>query len=120
MVVARCLVHAAPAVQPALGILLQHGQRSATLLADLAARLPLSQEQWDSIRAGCPDLARALPAVLQRSAAEAGWPVGRLAEGQRKRLRVAALSLMRAQQHSSAVLPAELSGRILALCLLEP
>ena len=115
METARCLLRAAPAMQPALGILLQHGRRSATLFANLVAHLPLSQEQWRSIPAPCPDLARALPAVLQRSAAEAGWLVGRLYQYQRKRLRAAALSLARAQQQNSAVLPAELSGRILAL-----
>ena len=114
---ARCLLGAAPAVQPALDILLQHSQRYATLFADLAARLPLSQDQWRSIPAPCPDLARALPAVLGRSTAEAGWLVGRLAEGQRKRLRAAALGLARAQRGVPS-LPAELRGRILALCLL--
>jgi hypothetical protein len=84
------------------------------------ARLPLSQEQWQSIPAPCPDLARALSAVLQRSAAEAGWLVGRLADEQRARLQAAALSLARAQAQSSVVLPAELNGRILALGLLDP
>ena len=44
--------------------------------------------------------------------------MGRLAEGQRKRLRAAALSLAREQRGVSS-LPAELSGRILALCLLD-
>ena len=112
---ARCLLRAAPAVQPSLGILLQSGGESAYLYADLAACLPLSREQWHSIPAPCPDLARALPAVLERSAAEAGWLVGLLAEEQRARLRAAALSLAWAQQQSRTVLPAELSGRILAL-----
>ncbi|EFN53978.1 hypothetical protein CHLNCDRAFT_135923 [Chlorella variabilis] len=110
---------AASAVQPALDACVGAGPHSATLYADLAARLPLSQEQWSSIPAPCPDLARALPTVLQRSAAEAGWLVGRLAEGQRKRLRAAALSLARAQRGVPS-LPAELCGRILALCLLDP
>ncbi|EFN53862.1 hypothetical protein CHLNCDRAFT_135973 [Chlorella variabilis] len=91
--------------------------RSASLFADLVARLPLSQEQWHSFPAPCPDLARALPAVLQRSAAEAVWLVGRLAEGQRARLRATALSLARVKR-GMPPLPAELSGRILALCLL--
>ena len=112
---ARCLVWAAPEVQPALGILLQHGQHSSTLFADLVAHPPLSQEQWRSIPAPCTDLARALPAVLQRSTAEAGWLVGHLAEEQRARLRAAALSMARAQLGGPS-LPAELSGRILALC----
>ncbi|EFN52654.1 hypothetical protein CHLNCDRAFT_54290 [Chlorella variabilis] len=112
---ARCLLRAAPAVQPSLGILLQSGGESAYLYANLAACLPLSREQWHSIPAPSPDLARALPAVLERSAAEAGWLVGLLAEEQRARLRAAALSLAWAQQQSRTVLPAELSGRILAL-----
>ena len=79
METARRLLGAAPAVQPALEILLQYSQRSACLFADLVARLPLSQEQWHSIPAPCPDLARSLPAVLERSTAEAGWLVGRRA-----------------------------------------
>ncbi|EFN53860.1 hypothetical protein CHLNCDRAFT_135971 [Chlorella variabilis] len=62
---ARCLLRAAPAVQTALGILLQYSQHSATLYADLMARLSLSQEQRHSIPAPCPDLAQALPAVLE-------------------------------------------------------
>ena len=118
METARCLLRAAPAVQPALGDLLQNSHRSATLFADLVARLPLTQEQWRSIPAPCPDLARALPDVLQRSAAVAGWLVGRLDEGQRATLRAAALGLARAQRGGPS-LPAELSGRILALCLLH-
>jgi ankyrin repeat protein len=117
----RCLLKAAPAVQPSLGSLLQYDQHSATLFADLAARFPLSQEQWQSIPAPCPDLARALPAVQQRSAAEAGWLVGRLSEEQRARLKAAALSLARVpQQWGLPSLPAELSGRILAVCMLDP
>ena len=40
---ARCLVRAAPAVQPALGILLHTSRHSTLLFADLVARLPLSQ-----------------------------------------------------------------------------
>ncbi|EFN53845.1 hypothetical protein CHLNCDRAFT_135930 [Chlorella variabilis] len=114
---ARCLLRAAPAVQPALGILLQYSHRSATLFADLVARLPLSREQWHSIPAPCTDLARALPDVLQRSTAEAGWLVGRLAEGQRGRLRAAAFGLARAQRQGSAVLPPYQIGRILALAI---
>ena len=114
---ARCLLRAAPAVQPALNTLFRFSHRSATLFADLVARLPLTQEQWHSIPAPCPDLARALPAVLQRSTAEARWLVGHLAEGQRGRLQAAALGLAQAQrrQQIGAALPAELSGRVLAL-----
>ncbi|EFN53976.1 hypothetical protein CHLNCDRAFT_135921 [Chlorella variabilis] len=117
---ARCLVRAAPAVQPALDLCVDAWPHSAILFADLAACLPLSQEHWRSIPEPCPDLARALPAVLQRSAAEAGWLVGRLNASQQARLRAAALSLARAQRQSSTVLAAELSGRILALALAEP
>jgi hypothetical protein len=116
---ARCLVRASPAVQPTLSTLVRYSQHSATLFADLVAHLPLTQAQWQSIPAPCPDLVRELPAVLERSTAEAGWLVGRLAEGQRARLRTAAFCLARAQHKSNAVLPAELSGRILALCLLD-
>ena len=45
-------------------------------------------------------------------AAEAGWLVGRLAEGQRKRLRAAALSPTRAQWQSNAILQAALAAEL--------
>ena len=65
---ASCLLRAAAAVQQALRILQRYSHHSACLFADLmpAACLPLRQDQWLSIPAHCPDLARALPAVLQR------------------------------------------------------
>lgn len=119
METARCLVRAAPAVQPTLSLLTRNGLLLSGLCADLVAHLPLTQEQWQSIPAPCPDLARALPAVQDRSAAEAGWLVGRLAEDQRALLQTATLSLGRAQQQGQRSMPAELMQRILALCLLD-
>ena len=126
---ARLLVDAAPAAQPSLGALLaamgewaDHRDEVAdALLARLAARLPLSKEDWASIPAPCPQLASVLPAVLQRSAAEAGWLVGRLAAEQQDRLRTTALLLGRATQQSEggATMPRELAHRILAQCLLD-
>lgn len=56
----------------------------------------------------CRDLANALPAVLDR-----GGGLARAAEDQRARLQTAALS----QARGHACMPAELSQRILVLCL---
>ena len=119
---AQCLVQAALTVQPTLGILVKWHPASATLFADLVSRLALTQQQWHSIPAPCPDLARALPIVLARSGAEAGWLVGGLGQEQRARLRTAALSLGRAAAGARGVpsLPAELTHRILALALAPP
>jgi hypothetical protein len=56
-------------------------------------------------------------APFQALSGEAGWLVGQLAEGQRAWLQTAVLCMARVQRESSAVLPAELSRRILELCL---
>ncbi|EFN52727.1 hypothetical protein CHLNCDRAFT_138267 [Chlorella variabilis] len=115
---AHCLVLAAPPVQPTLSTLNEYEPTWSDLYADLVARLPLTQEEWQLIPSPGPGLAHALPAVLQRSAVEAGWLVGRLVEEQRARLRSAALSLARAQQGQRPI-SADVSRRILAVCLLD-
>ena len=100
---ACCLVQAAQTVQPALDTLNRYqpdlNSAAASLYADLASHLPLADAQWQLVPAPCPALAHALPAVSERSIAEAGWLVGRLAADQRSRLRTAALSLARVQHN---------------------
>ncbi|PRW33130.1 ankyrin repeat PH and SEC7 domain containing [Chlorella sorokiniana] len=59
----------------------------------------------------------ALPAVLQRSEAEAALLVARLPEPERRRLHTAALCLHRAEIRSQVWLPQPLVWRILAACL---
>ena len=89
------------------------------LYADLAAHLPLTPRQWQRVPVPCPALAKALPAVLARSQAEAALLVSHLPATDTERLRVAALSLHRLQHHLQleAAVPAALVGRILALAL---
>jgi hypothetical protein len=108
---AFCLVRSAPAAQPALGLILAAGQPAVRLLPLLVARLALTAAEWCLLPSPCPQLAAALPAVVQRSAEEAGWLVARLEEQQRARLLAAALCL------SAVGLPRDAASRILPLCL---
>ena len=82
------------------------------LLGEVVARLPLSPQDWHLLPSPCPGLAAALPAVLQRSEAEAGHLVALLSPVERARLRLLALCLSRASQGK---LPVPISHRILAL-----
>lgn len=81
-----------------------------SLFADLVERQPLSDEQWKAVPSPCPGLGAALPAVLDRSEAEAGRLVAHLGYTQRQRLRTAALCLHRASRRQ---LPVALSSHIL-------
>lgn len=116
---ARCLLAEGP-LQPA-GEVLAHLQHARLFFAlrvcatAVAARQPLTAAQWAMIPRSSPGLAAVLPAVLQRSAAEAGWLVGRLWVKNRRRLRAAALCLARPARSEGAYLPPPLAGRILAL-----
>ena len=85
------------------------------LFADLAARAPLTPEQWRQFPAPCAGLGAALPAVLRRSEAEAALLVARLPAADRERLRTAALCLGRCQQQAGVSLPLALAWHILAL-----
>lgn len=87
------------------------------LYAALAARGPLTTEQWRLLPAPCDGLAALLPAVLRRSVAEAALLVPHLPAADRRRLRAAALALHRSQARLRLHLPGELAGRILALAL---
>ena len=89
--------------------------KAQPLYADLAASRRMTRWQWRKLRRVCPPLAAALHAVLERSPAEARLLVQRLAARQRQRLRTFALCLVRAQRKARASLPAEVTGRILAM-----
>lgn len=93
------------------------GARVPPLYACLVARLALSSDDWRRVPFPCPGLAAALPAVLARSEAEAAQLVQHLPVADRARLRAAALCLHRSERVHGLQLPAELSGRILALGL---
>ena len=65
--------------------------------------------------APCPGLGRALPAVLQRSDAEAARLAAHLPAADRQRLRAFALALHRRQQRLRVYLPSAIMHRILSL-----
>ena len=113
------LLLAAPGQQP--GRLLQSlsraGPAALPLYADVVSRHALTTAQWQRIPAPCPGLGPALPAVLERSTAEAALLVARLLQPERRRLQTAALALHRAQAASQTWLPQPLVWRILAACL---
>ena len=115
---ARLLV-AAPGQQPARLLQSLRKGRPATLplFADVATRHPLSPADWHLIPSPCPSLATALPAVLQRSPAEAALLVARLPAAEQRRLCTAALCLHRAQALAGVELPLPLVWRILTTCL---
>lgn len=83
--------------------------------ADLAARGRLAPEQWQLFPSPCAGLGGVLPAVLQRSEAEAALLVAHLPAADRERLQTAALCLHRAQQQVGVSLPLALLWHILAL-----
>ncbi len=89
------------------------------LYADVAAHMRLTPEQWQRMPTPCAGLGASLPAVLARSAAEAGLLVAHLPPANRERLRAAALSLQRLQGtlQLTPPIPAALLGRMLALSL---
>ena len=113
---ARLLLPATP-LDDALAALMSSGSMALPLLADLVARRPLSPGQWQRIPAHCTGLAAALPAVMERSEDEAGYLVAHLTVDDRRRLRTAALCLLRAQRAAGIELPTDLVRRMLALGL---
>lgn len=117
--IARLLI-AAPGQQPAslLQCLNRHVPESLPLFAEVAACYPLSACEWQLIPAPCPGLAAALPAVLERSEAEAALLVAHLPRAERCRLQTAALCLRYAQAVLCVALPQPLVWHILAACLL--
>lgn len=121
---AACLLAEGP-LPPApklLATLNRRANQQAVLLlyAIVAARLPMSAEEWALIPEACPGLGSALPAVLERFAAEASGLVMRLPAEERERLKAAALCLARAQElvlQGRTLLPTPITWRILALAL---
>lgn len=89
------------------------------LYADLASACALSDAEWQRVPAPCPGLARALPAVLERSAVEAAQLVQRLPADERERLSTAALALARMQRCHCIALPAPLLRACLLQCLAD-
>lgn len=86
----------------------------------IAARHALDASQWQLIPSPCPGLAAALPAVFDRSPAEAAQLVTRLPPSDRHRLRTFALCLARTQRLFDVHLPGPLVGRILSLFARSP
>ncbi|KAL4435619.1 hypothetical protein ABPG77_002582 [Micractinium sp. CCAP 211/92] len=115
---ARCLLSlgALPAaVGTTLSELERGGAWALPLYAALAARRALAPADWARVPAPCAGLGAALPAVLERSPAEAALLVQHLPQSERQRLHTAALCLARAQQVHCTYLPPAALGRILAL-----
>jgi ankyrin repeat protein len=114
--VARCLVAAEGEAKPLLVALERAHKKlpidAVPLSAEVVARQPLDSQDWQLVPCGS-GLAAALPAVLERSEAEAGLLVVRLPAAERSRLRLLALCLSRA---SRGQLPREVLQQILAAC----
>lgn len=102
-----------------LAVLCEGEDPGHALFVDLAASSALSAEQWQHVPTPCAGLARALPAVLPRSQAEAGRLVRHLPDAERERLRAAALSLAHAGRSAPAALPGHVVDACLACCLLD-
>ena len=82
------------------------------LIPVLVSRLPLTQREWQVVPTPCAGLLAALPAVLQRSTAEAAELVSRLPPVGSTRLRCFALCLARLQCRHGVSLPAPLAWRL--------
>jgi hypothetical protein len=99
-----------------LEVLLAAGAAALPLFADcVLTRLPLTDAEWQLVPAACPGLGQALPAALFSSPAQAHSLVQRLPSTDAERLRVASLSLARAQKCLGRSLPLPLVWRLLAL-----
>eukprot|EP00887_Chlorella_sp_A99_P001737 scaffold8.g1737.t1 len=106
---------------PAIWLVTQQKKQHVAhaLLADLAALRALSPADWALLPTPCPALARALPAVIERSPAEAAQLVAHLPFAARGRLRTLALSLAHLQRRLRLELPESIMRRILAAAPLE-
>lgn len=89
------------------------------LYAPLVARLALTPGEWRRVPTPCPGLAAALPAVLERSEAEAGQLVRRLPRNERQHMQATLLWLAAMQRRHGTALPPELHRRI-ALAAFPP
>ena len=122
---ARCLLELHPR-QPAGELLAEieqagqqgMGSEAAQLYMLLVSCQPLAPGEWVRIPGALPGLAAALPAVLDRSAEEAGLLVRRLPPADAARLRALALALGCAQRRRRLPpLPTPIEWRLLALSL---
>ncbi|KAL4425173.1 hypothetical protein ABPG75_009189 [Micractinium tetrahymenae] len=111
-----------PPVDDVLDLLNEQGEwyeadgEFESLYAMLAARQPLTADQWEQVPNSCFDLVTALPAVLERCAAEAALLVRHLPEDERSCLRTVALCLARVpRQLRLPPLPTPIMRRLLAL-----
>jgi hypothetical protein len=100
--VVRCLLAEAPR-QPASELLAAietawHPESKPRFYALVAALQPLTAAEWARVPTPCAGLGAVLPAVLERSIAEAGLLVRHLPTGDQARLRTLALCLARAQR----------------------
>lgn len=114
---ARCLLELGqlPAkAAPLLACLAAVGGTARSLYAVLVSRMALTAQEWARLRGPLPELATALPAVLQRSAVEARALVSLLPVETRRRFGTGALCLVRAQQETGQELPPAIVTRILA------
>eukprot|EP00887_Chlorella_sp_A99_P001704 scaffold8.g1704.t1 len=109
----------APRPRGSLPTLEQRQKTAHALIADLAIGRALSPADWARLPTPCPGLARALPAVLERSPAEAAQLVAHLPAFARGRLRTLALSLARVQRRLGLELPESVVRRILLAAPLE-
>ncbi|KAL4425317.1 hypothetical protein ABPG75_009333 [Micractinium tetrahymenae] len=114
---AQCVLEegAQPPAGELLPLLQKKGPAAASLYASVVACQPLSAAEWALVPTPGAGLGAALPAVLQRSAAEAALLVQRLPAADRESLQVAALCLGRAQRQLDAPLPTPLVWRVLSL-----
>lgn len=105
--------------QPAGRVLALLGRHAGVwrqpLYASLAARQALTAAEWAHVPMPCAGIGAALPAVLNRSEAEAALLVCHLHPAERDRLQAAALCLVRAQRVRGLQLPGCVLGQLLAL-----
>ncbi|KAI3436420.1 hypothetical protein D9Q98_005837 [Chlorella vulgaris] len=112
---ARCFLAAGPAAA-VQAVLVAAGRAALPLSADFVmTRLPLPAMDWQGVPAACPGLIRALPSALAHSTEQAGWLVQCLPTADAQRLRIALLSLHRAQRQQHVFLPSPIVYDILAL-----
>ena len=107
---------AASPVSRALHVLVRYDFRVSVYVAFVAAHLPLSEQQWGQLAAWRRrHLAKALPAALEHSPAQARQLVRLLSDARQARLRTFGLSLARLQRRLQLPLPGLLAGKLMAL-----
>lgn len=115
--VARTLLLAGPATVVLRALRRAGRERGWPLLPDaIAARAPLTAQEWDAVPFACPGLGRALSPAL--AAGQGRQLVRRLPRSDLLRLRAFALCLWRVQaRRLRAMLPAAIVQHMLCLCL---